>query len=160
VCTGFSIIDRIADALGFAVPPSFAPGARVIRRLGYWWMSGVLTGDGHSIDRGAGEERKVALFERVKDAVLRGPGAFDPDIRRRIAEGRDVPGALEAYVSKVFQHAYKVTDEDVVELARAGYSEDQIFEATVAAALGAGLIRLESGLAALGETRARTAVPA
>jgi hypothetical protein len=40
-------------------------------------------------------------------------------------------------------------------LRRAGYSEDAIFEITVSAALGAGMIRLERGLAAMkGDTDA------
>ncbi len=46
-------------------------------------------------------------------------------------------------------HAYKVTDADVEELKRAGFSEDEIFEHTVAAAVAAGLERLEAGLRVL-----------
>ena len=46
-------------------------------------------------------------------------------------------------------HAYRTTDQDIVALRTAGYSEDAIFEITLSAALGAGLARLERGLAAL-----------
>ncbi len=46
-------------------------------------------------------------------------------------------------------HAYKVTDDDVTALGDVGFSEDQIFEATVCAAVGAGLVRLQKGLEAL-----------
>jgi hypothetical protein len=53
-------------------------------------------------------------------------------------------------VPKVAKHAYQVTDEERTALHQAGYSHDQIFEVTVSAALGAGLMRLESGLSALG----------
>ena len=42
-----------------------------------------------------------------------------------------------------------VNDEDIQELHRAHYSDDQIFEAAVSAALGAGLYRLERVLALL-----------
>jgi alkylhydroperoxidase family enzyme len=49
----------------------------------------------------------------------------------------------------VRRHAYRVTDEDVVELRRRGLSEDEIFELTVATAVSAGLERLEAGLRAL-----------
>jgi hypothetical protein len=52
-------------------------------------------------------------------------------------------------VKKVAKYAYDVTDKDVTALREAGYSDDQIFEATVSAALGAGLVRLEWGLSAL-----------
>jgi alkylhydroperoxidase family enzyme len=87
--------------------------------------------------------------QRVLDAVLDGPGTLDPDIRRAAASGADVPEALRTYVDKVSRHAYKVTDEDVAALRAAGYSEDQIFEVTVSCAVGAGLRRLEAGLAAI-----------
>lgn len=60
-----------------------------------------------------------------------------------------LPAPLDAYVEKVRRHAYKVTDEDVAALQRAGHSDDALFEITVAAAVGAALYRLERGLAAL-----------
>ena len=85
----------------------------------------------------------------VVDAVLDGPGTLDPAVRRAIAGEGEVPEALRAYVDKVSRHAYKVTDEDITALRAAGYSEDQIFEATVSTALGAGMRRLEAGLRAL-----------
>lgn len=88
-------------------------------------------------------------MQRLVDAVLYGPGALDPAIRLAAASGADPPEALRGYLDKVARHAYKVTDEDVAALGEAGYSEDQIFEATVSCALGAGLRRLEAGLAAI-----------
>ena len=62
---------------------------------------------------------------------------------------RPVPPELAPYLEKVRLHAYKVTDRDVEELKAAGFSEDEIFEHTVAAATAAGLARLEAGLAVL-----------
>ena len=58
-------------------------------------------------------------------------------------------GVLGSYVKKVAEHAYLVTDDDIAELHRADYSDDQIFEATVSAAVGAGVLRLECVLRAL-----------
>jgi alkylhydroperoxidase family enzyme len=60
-----------------------------------------------------------------------------------------VPPGLDDWVTKAHEHAYDVTDADVAALRRAGYSEDAIFEATVAAAVGAGLARFEAGVRAL-----------
>jgi alkylhydroperoxidase family enzyme len=93
--------------------------------------------------------------------VLNSPGASDPTTRRA-AEARAaalggrasaassaVPLALAPYIDKVAGRAYIVTDEDVVALRQAGYSEDAIFEITISAALGAAMARLERGLAAL-----------
>ena len=62
---------------------------------------------------------------------------------------RLVEDALGRYVDMVARHAYKLTDDDLAALQRAGSSEDAIFEITVSAALGAALGRLERGLAAL-----------
>ena len=60
------------------------------------------------------------------------------------------PPAMEAYLAKVRDRAYTVTDADVDELKAAGLSEDEIFEQTVAAAVGEGLRRLEAAERALG----------
>ena len=64
-------------------------------------------------------------------------------------KNEEIFGALGPYVNKVVERAYTVTDEDITGLREAGYTEDQIFEATVSAALGAGLVRLNSGIGAL-----------
>jgi hypothetical protein len=106
---------------------------------------------------GSGETKAAALsadpqatnMEHLVEAVLAGPGTLDPSIRRAAAEGTDVPAALRGYLDKVARHAYKVTDEDVEALRAAGYSEDQIFEATVSCALGACMRRLEAGLSVI-----------
>jgi len=61
----------------------------------------------------------------------------------------DIPTDLADSLNKMALHAYKTTDEDIQALRQAGYSEDAIFEITLSTALGAGLARLERGLAAL-----------
>jgi len=97
--------------------------------------------------------RYDALVARVKDAVLRSPGTTPPALREAILAGKaaDIPANLAAYVDTVKRHAYRITDQDVEALKQAGYSEDAIFEATGAAALGAALMRLEIGMDALRE---------
>ena len=62
---------------------------------------------------------------------------------------RPAPPAFDVYLENVRRHAYRVTDGDVEALKAAGYSEDEIFEHTVAAAVDAGLERLDAGLATL-----------
>ncbi len=54
-----------------------------------------------------------------------------------------------AYLEKVRQTAYAISDRELAELEDAGLSEDEIFEQTVAAAVGAGLARLDAGLRVL-----------
>jgi hypothetical protein len=81
------------------------------------------------------------------------PGArYDLLIARLRVAARpeqDGPSAFEPYLTKVRERAYTVTDEDVQALKDAGYSEDEIFELTVSAAVSAGLERLDAGLGAL-----------
>jgi alkylhydroperoxidase family enzyme len=107
------------------------------------------------------DDRYTAQVQRLVEAVLTSAGDTDPDTRRAV-EGRaaalggrpvgamgKLPAALDAYVDKVARHAYKVTDDDIAALRQAGYSLDAIFEITLSAALGAGLSRLERGLAVM-----------
>jgi hypothetical protein len=90
-------------------------------------------------------------WRRLEDAILRSVGALDAEVRAALAGGRDIPeplSFLSLYVEKVTRHAYRVTDDDVQALLAAGNSQDQIFEATLAAALGAAQVRLRAGLVA------------
>ena len=95
------------------------------------------------------------------DTVLSGPAKTTSELRHAVEaraaalSGRQntdviVPDELSGWVEKVARHAYRTTDEDVESLKAAGYSEDQLFELTVAAALGASRARLERALATLG----------
>ena len=73
------------------------------------------------------------------------------DALRAIAAGtRPVPAAMAAYLAKVREQAYEVTDADVDGLRAEGFSEDEIFEQTVAVAIGEGLRRLDAAEAAIG----------
>ena len=82
-------------------------------------------------------------MERLRYAVVSGPGSLAPNIRQAISEGAYGSSPLGAFAQKVAEHAFMVNDEDIQGLHRAHYSDDQIFEAAVCAALGAGLYRLE-----------------
>lgn len=95
------------------------------------------------------------------DAVLRTPGAT-PQSLRRAALARaaalggaarepspEVPSEIVAFIDKVAQESYKVTDADIQRLKDAGYPEEAIYEITVSAALGAAMARLERGLSTL-----------
>jgi hypothetical protein len=108
--------------------------------------------------------RYQAFVDRLQAAVL-GDGRSSAAVRSAaIARARQLSGgidgaepvavagldpALSQWVEKVARHAYRTTDEELAALRAAGYSEDQIFEVTVAAALGAAQARAESALRAL-----------
>jgi alkylhydroperoxidase family enzyme len=99
--------------------------------------------------------------QRLIKAVLTNSGDTDPSVRQAvealsartsgdsISQSDTIPPELIGYIKKIALHAYKTTDEDIEALRKAGYSEDAIFEITLSAALGAGMARLEQGLAAL-----------
>ena len=107
------------------------------------------------------EESHATYAQHLIEAILTSPGDTEPSVRRAVESlsaqpgGRPsgqtdaIPPELISYVRKVALHAYKTTDEDIEALLKAGYSEDAIFKITVSAALGAGMARLERGLAAL-----------
>ena len=71
------------------------------------------------------------------------------DELRAIASGIEPDERLGSYLAKVRERAYTVTDGDVQELKDAGVSEDEIFEQTVAAAIGEGLRRFDAAEAVL-----------
>jgi alkylhydroperoxidase family enzyme len=54
-------------------------------------------------------------------------------------------------IDKVARHAYKVTDEDIAAARASGFSEDQIFEIVVCAAIGQATRQYDAALAALAE---------
>ena len=72
------------------------------------------------------------------------------ELRELAAAAGSPPEVMQPYLEKVRTGAYRVTDEDVDELKRAGVSEDEIFEATLAVATGEGLRRLDAARKVLG----------
>ncbi len=98
-------------------------------------------------------------FQRLRQAVLEGPGATSQEQRARIAAWSANPDQgpaseqleepLAMVLAKVARHAYKVTDEDIQGLLAADYSEDAVFESVISAALGTAIGRYERGMAAL-----------
>jgi alkylhydroperoxidase family enzyme len=174
VCVGFNIIARIADALGFEIPSeeAFSRAARLLvifgyKRLSGFWTRGVYTrtADLALILKSVVIKQAIAdphhrRLSRVQNAVLNGPATLPAALRQTISEGHELPGPLGAYAKKVAEQAYLITDEDIAELQQANYTDDQIFEATVSAALGAGLARLDCVLRALRSEEAATIVAA
>lgn len=112
-------------------------------------------------------ERHAGLAQRLRDSVLGPAGKLDPALRRAVlaramelsggppADVSAIPENLREYVDTVARHAYRITPEDLDPLRAAGYSEDDLFEISAAAAVGAGFSRLERGLAALRSSEGR-----
>jgi alkylhydroperoxidase family enzyme len=106
--------------------------------------------------------RHDEFFQRLRNNALTASGHTDPALRQAIeqrvarASGRrgaakagTIPDVLYSYLDKLARHAYKITEDDLAALHQAGYSDDAIYEISIAAAVGAGAGRLERGLAAV-----------
>lgn len=157
VCVGFNIITRIADALGFKIPAEelFVRAAKLLKIFGYrrlsgFWISSTNKQGVYFSTNWITYPSKTAVhdpyakkMERLRHAVLRGPGSLPPHVRQAISEGAKLSGPLEVFAQKIAAGASTLTDDDIAELHRAHYTDDQIFEAIVSAAVGAGLFRLE-----------------
>jgi hypothetical protein len=98
------------------------------------------------------QDRHEVLFAALTGAVFDSPGSLAPAMRRALAEGAPVPPALAPYAQKIRDHAYLTEDSDVAAIIEAGYTEDQVYELTVCAALGAGSRRMAGGLRAIVES--------
>jgi alkylhydroperoxidase family enzyme len=65
------------------------------------------------------------------------------ELRKVVGGSSPAPSEMAAYLDKVRARAYAVTDRDIETLKAAGFSEDEIFEHTVAVAIAEGLRRLD-----------------
>ena len=72
------------------------------------------------------------------------------ELRDVVAQSAPAPAEMDAYLAKVRERAYAVVDRDVEELKEAGFSEDEIFEQTVAVAIAEGLRRLDRSAEVIG----------
>jgi alkylhydroperoxidase family enzyme len=83
--------------------------------------------------------------------ILEGDGRASHAQRRAAFDNARLPEPLTMLIDKVARHAYKVTDEDIAAARASGFSEDQIFEIVVCAAIGQATRQYDAALAALAE---------
>lgn len=97
------------------------------------------------------EDKKRAAHRALVDRVLNTEGRASPEQRARAFSNVGVPPPLHALIGKVATRPAQVTDEDFAAAKAAGFSEDQIFELVISAAVGQSARMYETGLAALAE---------
>lgn len=90
------------------------------------------------------------LRNKVLETVLGSPGMSDPATRQQAFAAENVPADLRSLIEKIEASAYKITDDDLARL-QGKYTDDQLFEIIVSAALGAAERRLVAGLDALND---------
>jgi hypothetical protein len=96
-------------------------------------------------------DAKQQAHQALVDRVLNGAGKASPELRARAFSNADVPLPLQALISKVATRPAQITDADFAAATAAGFSEDQLFELVVCAAVGQSGRTYDAGLAALTE---------
>ena len=100
------------------------------------------------------EDKKRAAQRALVDSVLNGAGRASAELRARAFSNADVPPPLDALIAKVATRPTQVTDADFAAAKASGFSEDQLFELVICAAVGQSARLYEAGLAALAEATA------
>lgn len=95
------------------------------------------------------EDRKRSLHRILVSRIVEGPGESPPDQRARAFENAELPEPLRVLLGKVVGNSAEVTDADFAGAKQAGFSDDQLFELVVCAAVGEATRQYEAGLAAL-----------
>jgi hypothetical protein len=97
------------------------------------------------------EDRKRALHRALVDRVLNGEGRASSQLRAQAFGNKGLAPPLDALIEKVAARPVRVSDVDLAAAKAAGFSEDQLFELVICAAVGHSDRLYEAGLAALAD---------
>ena len=95
------------------------------------------------------EDKKRAAYRALEDRILNGEGRATPEQRASAFGNAGLPPPLDGLLHKVATGPTQVTDADFAAARAAGFSEDQLFELVVSAAVGQSGRLYDAGLAAL-----------
>jgi hypothetical protein len=96
-------------------------------------------------------DKKRAAHRALVDRVLNGEGRASAEQRARAFNNDGLSPPLRELIGKVATSPAQVTEADFAAAKAVGFSEDQLFELVVCAAVGQSARLYEAGLAALAE---------
>lgn len=100
-------------------------------------------------------DKKRAAQRALVDRVLTGEGEASAELRAGAFSNEGLPAPLGVLVAKVADRPAEVTEADLAAVKASGFSEDQVFELVVCAAVGKSTRLYEAGLAALADATGR-----
>lgn len=104
------------------------------------------------VQHAVAEDGKRASFRALEDRILNGKGRASPEQRARAFGNAGLTEPLNGLVGKVATSPAQVTDADFAAARAAGFTEDEIFELVICAAVGQSARLYDAGLAALSGT--------
>ena len=97
------------------------------------------------------EDKKRAAYRALQDRVVDGEGRVSPEQRARAFSNTGLSPPLDGLVGKVALRPTQVTDADFAAARAAGFSEEELFELVICAAVGQSTRLYDAGLAALAD---------
>ena len=97
------------------------------------------------------EDNKRAAHRALEDRILNGEGRASPEQRARAFGNAGLAPPLDGLLGKVASMPTQVTDADFAAARAAGFSEDELFELVICAAVGQSARLYDAGLAALAD---------
>jgi hypothetical protein len=100
------------------------------------------------------EDKKRAAQRALVDRVLNGEGRAPAEQRARAFSNDGLSPPLAPLIGKVATSPTRITEADFAALEASGFTEDQLFELVICAAVGQSDRMYQAGLAALSEATA------
>lgn len=134
----WNIVNRLANAFGFELREGqLESGTRSLHQFGYRFPSFLLAG-GERTNHGG-------LVDNLRYSVFVAPATTSPELRKAAGTGESLAEPWQSYAAMVRDQSHRIADTDINRLKAVGHTEDEIFEITVAATVGAALRSFDAG---------------